>query len=63
MAPDPRLEFFLDRSLGKSIGIALRAEGLIVHSMAEVYGEEHAQRLPDEVWLRDAGENGRIVLT
>jgi hypothetical protein len=63
MAPDPRLEFFLDRSLGKSIGIALRAEGLIVHSMAEVYGEEHAQRLPDEVWLRDAGENDWIVLT
>ena len=31
--------------------------------MAEVYGEEHAQRLPDEVWLRDAGENDWIVLT
>jgi hypothetical protein len=63
MAPDAPLEFFLDRSLGKSIGIALRAEGLIVHSMAEVYGEEQAQRLPDEVWLRDAGENDWIVLT
>ena len=63
MAPDAPLEFFLDRSLGKSIGAALRAEGLIVRLMAEVYGEEQAQRLPDEVWLRDAGENGWTVLT
>lgn len=31
--------------------------------MADVYGEERAQRLPDEVWLRDAGEKGWIVLT
>lgn len=31
--------------------------------MAEVYGEEEAQRLADEVWLRDAGENDWVVLT
>lgn len=57
------LEFFVDRSLGKSIVEALRAEGLTVYSMAEVYGEEEAQRLADEVWLRDAGENDWVVLT
>jgi aryl-alcohol dehydrogenase-like predicted oxidoreductase len=57
------LEFFVDRSLGKSIVEALRAEGLTVYSMAEVYGEEVAQRLADEVWLRDAGENDWVVLT
>jgi PIN like domain len=56
-------EFFVDRSLGKSIVEALRATGLIVHSMADVYGEERAQRLRDEVWLRDAGRNDWIVLT
>ncbi len=56
-------EFFVDRSLGKSIVVALRAAGLTVHSMAEVYGEERAQRLPDEVWLRDVGEKGWVVLT
>lgn len=56
-------EFFVDRSLGKSIVEGLRAAGLVVHSMADIYGEEEAQRLPDEVWLRDAGENDWIVLT
>jgi hypothetical protein len=56
-------EFFVDRSLGKSIVEGLRTAGLVVHSMANVYGEDRAQRLPDEVWLRDAGEHGWIVLT
>jgi aryl-alcohol dehydrogenase-like predicted oxidoreductase len=56
-------EFFVDRSLGKSIVEALRAAGLTVHSMADVYGEKRAQRLADEVWLRDAGKNDWIVLT
>jgi hypothetical protein len=57
------IEFFVDRSLGKSIVVALREAGLSVHSMADVYGEEEAQRLPDEVWLRDAGRNNWAVLT
>jgi PIN domain-containing protein len=56
-------EFFVDRSLGKSIVVGLRSEELIVRSMADVYGEDAAQLLADEVWLRDAGENGWIVLT
>lgn len=65
MAPrsDKPLEFFVDRSLGKSIVEGLRAAGLTVHSMADVYGEGRAQRLPDETWLRDAGKNDWIVLT
>lgn len=56
-------EFFVDRSLGKSIVEGLRATGLIVHSMADVYGENRAQFLADEIWLRDAGKNDWIVLT
>jgi hypothetical protein len=56
-------EFFVDRSLGKSIVEGLRAAGLTVLSMADVYGEERAQRLPDEIWLRDAGDKGWVVLT
>jgi hypothetical protein len=56
-------EFFVDRSLGKSIVEGLRAAGLTVHSMADVYGDKRAQRLPDDVWLHDAGKNGWIVLT
>jgi aryl-alcohol dehydrogenase-like predicted oxidoreductase len=56
-------EFFVDRSLGRSIVDGLRAAGLTVHSMADVYGEGRAQRLPDEVWLRDAGKRSWVVLT
>jgi hypothetical protein len=56
-------EFFVDRSLGKSIVEGLRATGLTVHSMADIYGEKRAQLLVDEVWLRDAGKNDWIVLT
>jgi hypothetical protein len=60
---EPPLELFVDRSLGKSIVEGLRATGLTVHSMADVYGDARAQRLRDEVWLRDAGKNGWVVLT
>jgi hypothetical protein len=60
---EPDLEFFIDRSLGRSIADGLRSCGLTVHTMASVYGEERAQRLPDRVWLRDAGTKGWIVLT
>lgn len=56
-------EFFIDRSLGrKHLSEALRACGLSAHTMAAVYGETAAQRLPDERWLRDAGVKGWIVL-
>jgi hypothetical protein len=57
---EPAPEFFVDRSLGKSIVEGLRVEGLVVRSMSDVYGEKRAQRLSDEVWLRDAGRNGWI---
>lgn len=56
-------EFLVDRSLGKSIVEGLRAAGLTAHSMADIYGEKRAQRLADEVWLRDAGDNDWVVLT
>jgi hypothetical protein len=57
------VEFFVDRSLGKSIVEGLRAVGLTVHSMADIYGEKQAQCLADETWLRDAGKNDWAVLT
>ena len=56
-------EFFVDRSLGKSIVAGLRDAGLIVYSMADVYGEILGQGLHDEVWLRDAGERDWVILT
>jgi hypothetical protein len=61
MADDP--EFFIDRSLGrKVVPNALRASGLIVHTMASVYGERVGQGLRDETWLRDVGARGWVVL-
>jgi len=60
---DESPEFFVDRSLGKSIVEGLREAGLSARSMADVYGEKRAQALPDEVWLRDAGKNNWIVFT
>lgn len=39
-------EFFVDRSLGKSIVEGLRASGLSARSMAEVYGGSLASFLP-----------------
>jgi hypothetical protein len=41
-------EFFVDRSLGKSIVEGLRDAGLTVHSMADIYSEKRAQLLADE---------------
>jgi hypothetical protein len=60
-APIP--EFFVDRSLGKSVVSGLRAAGLLIYSMADIYGEERAQGLSDEEWLSDAGANDWVVLT
>ena len=60
---EPPPEFFIDRSLGRRhLPEALRSSGLVVHTMASVYGEEAAQRLADERWLRDVGAKGWIVL-
>jgi hypothetical protein len=56
-------EFFIDRSLGRRhLADALRSHGYVVHTMASVYGEEVAQRMADERWLRDVGARGWIVL-
>jgi PIN like domain len=60
---EPPPEFFIDRSLGRRhLPQALRSCGLVVHTMASVYGEEAAQRLADERWLRDVGAKRWIVL-
>lgn len=63
MTVSDALEFFIDRSLGRRVvPDALRACGLVVHTMASVYGEQVSQGLRDETWLRDVGARGWIVL-
>lgn len=60
---DQSPEFFIDRSLGrKHLAETLRGLGFTAHTMASVYGEDVAQQLDDESWLRDAGDKGWIVL-
>lgn len=59
--PDP--EFFVDRSLGRYVvPDALRAAGLVVHTLASVYGEHAGQAVADEDWLARAGGKGWAVL-
>ena len=56
-------EFFIDRSLGRHhLANALRAQGLIARTMAEVSGEKIGQGLDDETWLADVGRRDWIVL-
>jgi PIN like domain len=56
-------ELFIDRSLGRHVvPDALRAAGVVVHVMADVYSERIGQGLADEEWLRDAGKRGWVVL-
>ena len=62
-APQPDPEFFIDRSLGRHVvADAFRAEGLTVHTLASVYGEQEGQHVADEDWLRVAGTEGWLVL-
>jgi hypothetical protein len=57
-------EVFIDRSLGTDeIAIQLRRVGYTVHTMREVYGEETAQTLKDERWLRKCGREGWVVFS
>ncbi len=59
----PPPEFLLDRSLGRhQLADALRAEGLVVHTLWSVYGTAE-QKLDDDVWTTEAGSRGWIVLS
>src|SRR5215472_4607333 len=61
--PEPPPEFLIDRSLSQiSLPAALRDSGLIVHTLAEIYGEEHAQAVVDTEWIALAAHRGLVVL-
>jgi hypothetical protein len=56
-------EFLIDRNLSQVLLPAgLRNAGLIVRTLAEVYGERAAQEAEDADWLSLAGERGWVVL-
>src|SRR5215467_12603748 len=57
-------EFLVDRSLSQVLLPAeLRQAGLVVHTLAEVYGERAAQETPDTAWIALAAQRGWVVLT
>jgi hypothetical protein len=56
-------EFLVDRSLDRlELVKTLRSAGLIVHTLADVYGEEVAQQTQDTEWIKLAAARHWIVL-
>jgi len=53
------LTYFLDRALGKSVGIALQAIG----KQVEFHNDHFAPDSPDTEWLPVVSQRGWIVLT
>ena len=51
--------FFVDRCLGRSVGVALRQAGLQVEFHADHFADDAA----DETWISEVGQRGWIVLT
>jgi len=46
-------EFLVDRSLGRlALVTKLRSVGLVVRTLADVYGEDAAQETQDTEWIR-----------
>lgn len=61
--PEPP-EFLVDRSLGRhQLPNALRDLGLVVYTLADVYGERRAQEIADREWIERAGQENWVVLT
>lgn len=56
-------ELFLDRSLGRrQVPELLRAAGLRLYTLAEVYGVPADESIADTEWLAHAGQQGWVVL-
>lgn len=62
MSSDRPLEFFLDRSLGKSTAERLRHAGCVVHRIADFYDDD-AQSVDDETWIAEGCARGWVLLT
>jgi predicted nuclease of predicted toxin-antitoxin system len=51
--------FFVDRCLGKGVGVALRESGLHV----EFHADHFADDADDQTWISEVGRRGWVVLT
>lgn len=60
---DESPEFLIDRSLGRhKVPAELRALGLVVHTLADLYGEDIAQETEDLEWLGLAARRHYVVI-
>jgi PIN domain-containing protein len=57
------LEFLADRSIGKRVVASLRGAGELIHTLADVFGEEVSQGVEDDSWIAHAGSRGWAALT
>ena len=55
-------EYFVDRSLGKLTAGRLRADGWLVHFIADTYPKD-AEDIQDEEWIAEGCHLGWILLT
>jgi len=62
MSSGERLEFFLDRSLGRITASRLQAAGYRVHLIVDHYPED-ASDVPDEHWIAEGCSQGWALLT
>lgn len=44
-------EYLVDRNIGVSVIGSLRAAGLKVHSLADIYGNDRSQEVTDPEWI------------
>lgn len=56
-------EFFIDRNLGANVvPKALEETGLVVHRMADLYGDHLAEQ-DDATWIREVTGKGWVILS
>lgn len=61
--PGQRLNFFLDRSLGRiAVPARLRADGWDLVTLAEHYGMPADEQISDTQWIRDVAARGWPIL-
>ena len=53
----------VDRISGRRFVVALRAAGVSVVTLADVWGEQQAQDIPDPMWISHAAERGYTGIT
>ena len=57
------MKLFIDRDLGKKLGNALHAVGVVVTNHIRRYPNADAESVPDRKWIPEAAANGEVIIT